>query len=269
MGNSFDTNRARFVAASTDLLWCLSLMVDDIIDEDDYRASKKTAWSIYGQQETYASANVAFGTLQDLTTETLSPKTKQLLIETVEDSLKSLEDPALNNMNSNIEDILRNVDRRARFHCEYPVKALFAGSKREEIISIAADGLFCVNRAGQILNDVKDLIPPQIYGRKLFADIHTGTATVPLVMLRETSTTDEEQILRECFNCPSLTTEQTNWLQRFIITKLPKQRIYALVLENYRQFLETMSKTVTPEYFVLCQKWVDYKMSQANELLSN
>jgi hypothetical protein len=101
----------------------------------------------------------------------------------------------------------------------------------------------------------------------LFADIRSGTVTTPLIMLREAATPEEKQKLKECFNNPYLTTEQIYWLQEFIITKLPRKRIYALVLENYRQFLETMNKTVVPEYITLCQKWVDYKINQANALL--
>ncbi|GIV44972.1 MAG: hypothetical protein KatS3mg035_2095 [Bacteroidia bacterium] len=69
IGNSIDINKARFVAASTDLLWCLSLMVDDIIDRDHFRADKKTAWRIYGEQTTYKSADIAFQTLQGLKVE--------------------------------------------------------------------------------------------------------------------------------------------------------------------------------------------------------
>ncbi len=264
--NSVDTNIARFVAASTDLLWCLSLMIDDIIDEDDFRANKKTAWSIYGKQETYTSVNVALKTLQNLTAEILSPQINQLLIETVEDGLQSLKDPSIKDMDSNIDDILRNIDRRARFHCEYPTKALFTNGE-DEMVSIASEGLFCLNRAGQILNDLKDIIPSQIYGRELFADIRSGTVTIPLIMLREVSTIEEGKILRECFNCPSLTTEQATWLQDFIATKLPREQIYTLVIENYRQFLETMRRIVTSEYFVLCQNWVNYKLNQANKLL--
>lgn len=269
IGHDVDANRARFVAASTDLLWCLSLMVDDIIDNDDFRANRRTAWRIYGQQETYRSAEVAFRTLQHLTTQILSPEAEQLLVETVEDGLRSLRDPVVKNMDSGVDDILSNIDRRARFHCEYPVKALFTNTGNEELIQAATNALFCVNRAGQILNDVKDLVLSEIYGRLPYTDIHSGTVTVPLIMLQKVSTTDEKQKLRECFNSPSLTSEQMNWLQGFIVRKLPKQQIHNLISENYRIFLETMSQIVASEYFVLCQGWVDYKIGQANKLLLN
>ncbi len=268
-GNSADEDTTRFVAASTDLLWCLSLMVDDIIDKDYMRANRKTTWNLYGQEETYRSAQVAFGIIQDLMAEILSPTAAQLLVETVNDSLKSLEDPVLRSMDSNVDDIIHNIDRRARFHCEYPIRALFAGNEKEEIISIVTDGLFCVNRAGQILNDVKDLVPSTVYGREPFTDIRSGTTTIPLVMLQNVSTSEEKQILRECFNCPTLTPKQVSWLRDFVTRKLPREQIYSLVSQNYKQFLETMEKVVPSQYLVLCQGWVDYKLTQTNKLLSN
>lgn len=70
-----------------------------------------------------------------------------------------MEDPAVRSIDSNTDEILRNIDRQARFHCEYPVKDLLAGSKREKLIPMVTNGLFCLNRSGQILNDVKDLMP--------------------------------------------------------------------------------------------------------------
>ncbi len=269
MSNFVDAKKTRFVAASVDLLWCLSLMVDDIIDRDRLRANKKTAWSIYGEKETYKSAEIAFEVLQESTAETLSPSIRTLLVEAVKDSLNSLGDSVIRDMNAGVNDILRNIDRRARFHCEYPIKALFAGKENEETTFLAMEALFCANRAGQILNDTKDLVPSRIYGRDLFADVRSGTVTIPLAMLREVATTEERQRLTECFNAPYLTLGQRNWLQNFVNIKLPRSQIFALVLQNYSRFLEIMRKISTSECLVLSQKWVDYKMGQAKKLLLN
>lgn len=52
-------------------------MVEDIIDRDHLRANKKTAWSIYEEQTTYKSADIAFQILQGLTAEILSPQIAQ------------------------------------------------------------------------------------------------------------------------------------------------------------------------------------------------
>lgn len=262
-------DKVRFIAASTDLLWCLSLIVDDIVDEDTQRANKETSWYIYGKEKSYESARVVFKNFQDLIERTLSPKTKELLFECVEDGVKSLKDPAIRRLDSSIESILDNVNRRARFHCEYPIRALFSTEESQEIASLASEGLFCINRAGQILNDVKDLVPSEIYGRKLFSDISSGTATIPLVMLYGELVGEEKHLLKDCFNNPSLISERIDWLNKIIIQRLPRKRIYSLILENYRQFLKLMEVVITPGYFPFCQKWVDYKLNQASRLLPN
>lgn len=127
VGDCYLTNKdkVRFIAASTDLLWCLSLIIDDIVDEDTQRANRETSWYIYGKEESYKSAGAVFKNLQDLTESTLSQKTKGLLLECVEDGVKSLEDPVVRRLDSDIGSITDNINHRARFHCEYPIKALF------------------------------------------------------------------------------------------------------------------------------------------------
>lgn len=271
IGNRYFANedKVRFIAASTDLLWCLSLIVDDIVDEDTQRANRETSWYIYGKEKSYESAEVVFKNLQDLTERALSQRAKDLLIECVDDGVKSLKDPAIKKLDSGIESVLDNVNRRARFHCEYPIRVLFSTEESQEIASLANEGLFCVNRAGQILNDVKDLVPSGIYSRRVFSDISSGTTTVPLIMLYEELTGEEKQLLKDCFNNPPLISEQINWLNRIITQRLPRERIYSLILENYRQFLELMEVVIAPNHFPFCQKWVDYKLNQADRLLPN
>jgi len=261
-----DENRVRFVAASTDLLWCLSLIVDDIVDGDIQRASRETAWVVYGVEETYKSAQVVYATLQSFTESVLSPQEKALLAECVDEGVKSLGDPAIRGLDTSIEAILENIDRRARFHCEYPIKAL-SPLGITEVASLAIEGLFSVNRAGQILNDIKDLIPLGVYGRNLFSDLSGGVATIPLVALYQVLRKGERELLEHCFGNPSFVTENVDSLNRIITLKLPRKGIYSLVLTNYMKFLDLMETTISPDYFPFCQKWVDYKLDQGNRLL--
>jgi geranylgeranyl pyrophosphate synthase len=268
-----DKDRVRFIAASVDLLWCLSLIVDDIFDADAQRAGKETAWRIFGKEPSYRSAEVTFELLQCLTEKRLSTEAKDLLIECVTEGISSLEDPVIRTLDSSRESILDNIDRRARFHCEYPIRALFPEAKlnsgKRETVRRGTEGLFCVNRAGQILNDVKDLVPSQIYGRDTFSDISGGTSTIPLIMLYEDLDIREREGLRGVFGNPSATADKVDWLTRISEEKLPRQDIYSLVSENYRRFLETMEPIVDLNYFGFCQKWVDYKLDQALILLAN
>jgi len=261
-----DENKVRFVAASTDLLWCLSLIVDDIVDEDTQRANRETTWVIYGKEESHKAAQVTYEALQDLTEKTLSPQMRMLLTECVQDGIQSLNEPLIRRLGTSIGDILANIDRRARFHCEYPIKTLLP-SRTTEIASLAIEGLLSVNRAGQILNDTKDLIPSEIYGRGVFSDLKSGTATTPLIALYQETTREEQQLLEHCFGNPSLVTKNINTLDKTITLRLPRERIHSLVLTNYEKFLDLMKTTISPDYFPFCQKWVDYKLKQANQLL--
>ena len=267
IGKNFaDENKVRFVAASTDLLWCLSLIVDDIVDEDTQRANRETAWVIYSKEESHKAAQVTYEALLDLTGKTLSPQMRMLLTECVQDGIQSLNESSIRRLGTSIEDLLANMDRRARFHCEYPIRAL-SSSRTTEIASLAIEGLLSVNRAGQILNDTKDLVPSKIYGRKVFSDLRSGTATIPLVVLYQELTEGEKQLLENCFGNASLVTENINSLSRTIALKLSRERIHSLVLTNYEKFLNLSKTAILPNYFPFCQKWVSYKLKQANQLL--
>jgi len=262
-------DRVRFVAASTHLLWCLSLIVDDILDGDTQRANQATAWAIYGKREAYSAALASYEVLQRLTEERFSLQVRATLVEYVKGSLESLDDPSIRNLDTTIEDILRNIDHRARFHCEYPILALSPSPSEatEETKRAAIEGLFCVNRAGQILNDVKDLVPSGLYGREVFSDLRSGIATVPLLMLYQASSPEEKNLLTICFGNPSLIDENNQNIREIVTRRLPKSPLYSLIEKNYSTFLSLMEEIISPNYFSFCQTWVDYKLEQANQLL--
>jgi len=261
-------DRVKFVAASTHLLWCLSLIVDDILDKDTQRANRATAWLVFGKEKTYSDALAAYNTLQRLTGERLSPQTSTILVQCVERSLRSLTDTSIRNLDTSIENILRNIDDRARFHCEYPLLALSPySSETTEEIKRAINALFCVNRAGQILNDVKDLVPSGLYGREGFSDLRSGTATVPLIMLYQALSPEEKNLFTISFGNTSLISNNNPQIREIISQRLPQTQIYSLAEEFYTTFLSLIKGTISPNYFPFCQSWVDYKLEQANKLL--
>ncbi|GIW62279.1 MAG: hypothetical protein KatS3mg090_0105 [Patescibacteria group bacterium] len=88
-----------------------------------------------------------------------------------------------------------------------------------------------------------------------------------MITLREIATPEEKQKLKDCFGNSNLIPEQIDWLLEFVVGKLPREEIYNLILENYKEFLNTMENIVAPEYIILCQNWFDYKINQAKALL--
>lgn len=269
IGKHLNPAKSHFVAASVDLLWALSLMMDDVVDNDVQRADKDTAWIVYGREHIESSLRVILNTLVQAQAKEISPRAATFLQECVDDGMKSLFAPQIHSLDSTEEDILRNVDQRARFHCEYPMRAIFeCGSKRSEQQSrLGADALFACNRAGQILNDVKDLTPSNLYGRSLFRDIAGGTITIPLKMMISTIKGEDEKFLKAVFGKGNLDPRTLSDLEDLILTNLPRHRIHQKVSSVYERFIDIMRLVTDSDDFDICEQWVQYKLSQADKLL--
>lgn len=92
MGKSFGVNedKTRTVAAVVDLLWALSLMIDDIQDTDTRRAGRTTAWVEYGEEYTYQTAKLGLKAILDVLEDRFGKATAQLCHAYVCGSLNSV-----------------------------------------------------------------------------------------------------------------------------------------------------------------------------------
>lgn len=261
-------DRTQFVAASTDLLWSLSLMMDDIVDNDMQRADKDTAWIVYGRNQVENNIKLVLRKLVLAQAEKISPQVAVFLQECVDDGMKSLFAPQIHSLDSTEEDILQNIDQRAHFHCEYPMKALFDGSEgTSQRAKLGTEALFACNRAGQILNDVKDLVPSNLYGRPLFSDITGGTVTVPLRIMADGVRGTDKRLLEGAFGNKKLDTKTLSDLENLLLANLPRTRIHQKVSGIYERFTDIMRLVTDTDDFDICQEWVQYKLSQADRLL--
>lgn len=260
--------RKRFIAASTDFIWCLSLMIDDIVDKDTQRAGRETAWVIFGREKTYQAAQIAYQILQNLTETRISSQAKNLLVECVEEGLSSLSDPQIRSLPTATEEaLIENITRRARFHCEYPLRVLSPTLTVDERLALAIEGLHFVNLGGQILNDLKDLVISDLYGRPPLSDIKGGIVTIPLLRVYRNSTEEEKALLEYCLGQPTLVDQNIGPIIDIVALRLPKEDTYALVGKYYQRFLDLMGQVISPDYFPFCSAWVDYKLDQAHRLL--
>lgn len=268
IGKSSDRAKAKFVAASTDLLWALSLMMDDVVDDDIQRAGKDTAWVVYGRKQVEDNIKVILKKLVFIQAQKISPRAAVFLQECVDDGIKSLFAPQIHSLDSKEEDILKNIDQRARFHCEYPMRAIFEESEGpEKQLRLGAEALFASNRAGQILNDVKDLVASNLYGRPLFSDIMRGTITVPLRMMVDTVKSADNKLLEGAFGKEKMDPKTLSDLENLFLANLPKMKIRQKVSSTYERFTDLMRLITGEDDFNICQEWAQYKLSQADRLL--
>ena len=121
--------------------------------------------------------------------------------------------------------------------------------------------------AGQILNDVKDLVSTNLYGRKSFSDIRGGIMTIPLVMLYKGLNEEQKRYFCSIFGHRDLTNNELENFHEIVYTKLPRFEIFERVRTGYSHFLELMGRIDSIDGLNLSERWVSYKMAQAQELL--
>lgn len=260
--------KLNLVAVSTDLLWALSLMLDDVVDNDTQRAGQDSTWTIFGKENIRNYVMSTLGIFYEKQAQEISPAVANLLRSCVEDGIRSLYSPQVHSIDSSEEDILYNIDQRARFHCEYPIKAIFEGDpEHEEQSKLAMEGLFASNRAGQIINDVKDLVPSNLYGRPLFSDIIGGTTTVPLSMMMDVLKGADRRFIYRVFNSKESDQKTLDDLEGIISANLPRARIHRKISDIYEYFTDIMRVVTDEDGFDVCQEWSEYKLTQADRLL--
>ncbi len=259
---------SKFVAASTDLIWALSLMLDDVIDNDNYRAGEKAAWVVYGSSQVKGGVWKMVELIAKQQADRISPETPQLLRDCIDDGMKSILDPAIHSLELPVVAIIQNVDRRARFHCEYPMRAIFQGdSTHQERGTVGIRALYASNLAGQILNDVKDLVRSDIYGRPIFSDIVAGTTTIPLRIMFESMGNTNRKFLMEIFGRKDLDVKTAKELEKIVLADIPRSQIHQLIFDTYKQFIDKMRLIIEADDLEVCNEWVKYKMAQADRLL--
>lgn len=263
-----DPNIVCETAANVDLLWALSMMIDDIIDSDQQRAGKPTSWVVFGREFTEQTVNVGLEIVGAIMEDRMPGIGISLLKEHVARGLASLKAPELSNLDSTSEDLIDNIDRRASFHCELPMSFLghFSNTEGVSNLMLATEALYATNRAGQILNDLKDVVPSDIYGRQLFSDIKSGVLTVPLSIMLQELSAFEMRNFSEIFGKGNLTETEVNYIEHLILDKLNVDAVLEIVFSTYDLFLERAKALIYPGDLMAFDIWVQYKHSQAYKL---
>ena len=241
-GFGVDKEKSAFMAAITDILWTTSLMVDDVVDEDTQRANRGTCWVLYGKERTMASVNSILGILYEKLDRKVFPRSTHYLVNDILKGMESFDSKAIKDVETVEEEVAININKRAMFHCEFPVVAMLGGYQSDQEIKLGSETLYTVNMEGQILNDVKDLVSTNLYGRKSFSDIRGGIMTIPLVMLYKGLNEEQKRYFCSIFGHRDLTNNELENFHEIVYTKLPRFEIFERVRTGYSHFLELMGR---------------------------
>lgn len=255
---------AQILAACVDMLWLLSLIYDDILDEDRVRSGLPSAWVKFGRKAANAAAEEGFSSVLATLGTFFGRKTAQTCKKLVEGSLASLsahQECSLMVGEDHLQDLYY---QRSAFHDRFTA-IVACGNSSQEIHRAALEGLQAVNFAGQLLNDIKDIDSQQWYGRTAFSDIRLGLVSWPVNLLWESMSVEEKEEFLTLFGCGSLDGKCSK-LRSLFSRHTIVQRIVSTALEHYELFLKNMYTVVAVQYQAWFESWYRYKLEQARNI---
>ncbi|PIQ71556.1 hypothetical protein COV87_02720 [Candidatus Roizmanbacteria bacterium CG11_big_fil_rev_8_21_14_0_20_37_16] len=249
------------VAATIDILWTLSVVVDDIIDADEMRRAKPAAWKIYGKESTYSSAEKCLRATLGHVAKTISPEAAIKCKESVEAGMRSIEEHKNFGFECTREELEQNYIKRDAFFSEAPMSMLATiYPDKESKLRSAGIALETYYLGGQIGNDLDDLFGGA--GRtKRFSDVKSGLVTIPLRLMWS----DMEELDREKFMMVFGKGELSVQDEVMIDSLLEKYRVFEksmdLIKEKYSQASETMGNFLDEKqnsvFNTLCAKQLE------------
>lgn len=252
------------LAASVDLVWCLSLIYDDIFDKDQERAGKTATWIQFGEEFSLKAIQYGLNAVTTGLREYFGDKANRLQ-DYIQRGIYALQEHPHLSFNSSPEMIISNYLQKADFHTAFPVELLFHDEKSPQK-KAALDAITYVNLAGQILNDLKDMSPIYAWVRTGFSDIRNGLVTLPVKVLWEGLDNSQKEKFMSLFGQGSLTDLERQFLLGLINSTRVMPKCAEIAREYYQASRTGFQQVGRKDLLYYSFRWIDYKLDQLNEL---
>ncbi|RJP46541.1 MAG: hypothetical protein C4584_01525 [Armatimonadetes bacterium] len=254
------------IAASADFLWALSLMIDDLEDGDLTRNHQESCWVKYGSERTIEAAKKGlFASVKRLLSVTGNPLIGKLCLAYVNLGMDSLRWHRQMDLRTSQGIIIRNYEQRCDFHGTFPLIALTevdCVEREHERVNLSMIGLRNLNRAGQLINDLKDIVNGDLYNRS-FSDIRNGVVTIPLVELYYLLSKEDAERLQMMFGKRNLSAQHQQELFAMIEESGIKYRVWKRIEDSYASALSHLSSSLSEARLLWFSQWIEYKRQNA------
>ncbi len=256
-----EPERLRVLSASIELLWILSLMIDDILDKDRKRGSLQTSWVKFGLEETFVSANQCKTAIAQSLIEHFGSGTLEVFEFYIKKGLVSTQRHRQMDLSATHNQILLDHIDRCDFLSGLPTTIIFGHQDKigSPAYKNALLGLQLLNQTSQLLNDLKDLDQRDIYQRGP-SDIRNGLVTLPIKLLFESMNREEQSQFEQVFGQSNLSGEDKLFLAGVLVKYPVWELIKRRVLDGYTRALNLLSTVVAEEDFSWFNRWVEYKL---------
>lgn len=258
-----DLSKCTTISASVDMLWALSIMYDDMLDQDEKRSGESSAWIKYGSDTTFKSAHLGLEAVKRSLVHSCGAESDNKTDDFINKGLISLKTHKTIKIDASIDEILDNYRQRALFHTALPFS--LAGFKNFDTNQrfLALEN---VNLAGQILNDLKDFSPKYFWVRESCSDIRSGLVTVPTKLLFDNLNEQDKNIFLELFGSNQLVDSDKGKIFRMLINYGAYESAITLARNLYNISLNQFKQSVEPQFLKHAQDWINFKLEQLADL---
>ena len=261
IGATEQTTKA--LAVSADVLWALSLMVDDVYDSDMVRGGRESCLARYGEEKTIESAQNGFISIVGYLVKNAGGKeVGNRCLEYVKMGIDSLIEHKQMTLETLPSEILRNYEKRCEFHGVFQVNSLFdsVGILDFRVRNMTIAGFRLFYRSGQLINDLKDIIQGDLYSRN-YSDIRNGVSTIPIFDMYSNIGKKDKVRLKSMFGSKSLSLQDNADIRRMVEESYTMERVLERIQDGYNKGLLCLSQIIRPDLMKWLNGWSNYKIS--------
>jgi octaprenyl-diphosphate synthase len=202
-GLPFDAERCRKLAACMEMIHMATLIHDDVIDHAATRRGKTTASALYGNTESILSGDVLLSKAMSILAQDgdieIIRTVSSAVVELAEGEVRELEVRGKFDLTEEEHIEILRMKTASFIQCCCEIGALAAGAPATVRDSLGSYGHH-VGLAFQIVDDLLDYRgDKRDTGKAVGGDFREGCATLPLIYLLETLSSDERQMARSQF----------------------------------------------------------------------
>lgn len=260
---------AASLAAVVDMLWILSIIYDDIEDNDEKRSGLPSAWIEFGRDLSKQSVGEGIAAVLGKLEKDFGSDAAQLSGRLIESGIASLREHRELTVESSFRRILENYRKRSAFHDRFTVAAVYGGDwERKNESGRAYRMMSAVNLGGQILNDLKDFRGDRWYGRDGLSDIRSGLVTVPIKVLWDLMSLEERVDFSSLFGKGTINHAEYDFVLGLYEKYELETRLVSTTRRYYDLFLRLSEQIIDPTYQPYFRRWYGYKCCQSTLLQS-
>lgn len=258
-----DQTKTQVLSASVDLLWALSLILDDIIDNDTVRAGKESAWVKFGKTEAHFCINAGLQAVREELVRHFSQTGWTIMDSYINRAMKSVQQHPLLTFETDPSLLRENYINRNDFYCAAPVKIVSLGNQGTSD-KVAIDTLRNVTIAGQILNDLKDMWPEFDHIRPNFSDFRNRLVTIPIKQMYTLLNDSQRIALKQLWNEDSTKDGTLERLMVLVRASEIKSQVVESIKHTYCESVIEFEFVVSnPSFRAIFREWINYKLHQS------